>query len=175
DPRGEWRRLTLALAYATEAHLFIPDANRSPFNVGTRLFLEDFDIQQTSELNGRYDSPLRDEGEIDRFFNLLGGHPYLTNCGMVGMREHKLGLVDLETEAECDEGLFSDHLRRMLYRLIHDRSLCEAMRGVLHGQPCPDADSFYKLRSAGLITGDSLGNAKPRCRLYRRYLERNLL
>src|SRR5262249_52684966 len=38
DPTGNWHRFTIALAYSTEAHLFIPDSNRSPFNVGTRLF-----------------------------------------------------------------------------------------------------------------------------------------
>jgi hypothetical protein len=39
DPSGPWARLTLAIAYATEAHLFITDLNQSPFNVGTRLAL----------------------------------------------------------------------------------------------------------------------------------------
>jgi hypothetical protein len=41
DPYGPWCRLTIAIAYATEAHLFISDLNQSPFNVGTRLTLED--------------------------------------------------------------------------------------------------------------------------------------
>src|SRR5438876_10938082 len=31
DPHGPWARLTLAIAYATEAHLFITDLNQSPF------------------------------------------------------------------------------------------------------------------------------------------------
>src|SRR5205085_2722820 len=42
EPEGPWRQLTLAIAYSTEAHLFITDVNQSPFNVGTRLALEDF-------------------------------------------------------------------------------------------------------------------------------------
>jgi hypothetical protein len=53
DPAGPWSRLTLAIAYATEAHLFITDQNRSPFNVGTRLELEDFTFEQVAELNRR--------------------------------------------------------------------------------------------------------------------------
>src|SRR5262249_14686710 len=36
DPKGPWKRLTLAIAYATEAHLFITDMNQSPFNVGAK-------------------------------------------------------------------------------------------------------------------------------------------
>ncbi len=37
DPNGPWYRLTIAIAYATEAHLFISDLNQSPFNVGTQI------------------------------------------------------------------------------------------------------------------------------------------
>src|SRR4029434_1802258 len=54
DPQGPWQQLTLAIAYATEAHLFITDLNQSPFNVGTRLALEDFNFEQVAELNRRY-------------------------------------------------------------------------------------------------------------------------
>jgi AAA-like domain len=32
DPDGPWSTFTLAIAYATEAHLFITDLNKSPFN-----------------------------------------------------------------------------------------------------------------------------------------------
>jgi hypothetical protein len=48
DPSGPWSKLTIGIAYATEAHLFITDINQSPFNVGTRLMLEDFTPAQVS-------------------------------------------------------------------------------------------------------------------------------
>src|SRR5260370_17683853 len=51
DPSGPWSRLTLAIAYSTEVHLFITDLDQSPFNVGTRLTLDDFTLDQTAELN----------------------------------------------------------------------------------------------------------------------------
>jgi len=54
DPSGPWERLTMAIAYATEAHLFITDVNQSPFNVGTRLTVEDFTLSQVADLNERY-------------------------------------------------------------------------------------------------------------------------
>src|SRR5207248_2614532 len=89
DSDGPWGRLTLAIAYATEAHLFITDLNRSPFNVGTRLELEDFTIEQVADLNRRYAThsasgypPLRDRGELGRLYHLLGGHPYLVRRGL---------------------------------------------------------------------------------------------
>src|SRR5207302_9487539 len=75
EPDGPWRRLTLAIAYATEHHLFITDVNQSPFNVGTRLTLEDFTFEQVADLNDRYGAPLRDAAELARFVRLVGGHP----------------------------------------------------------------------------------------------------
>ena len=49
------------------------------------------------------------------------------------------------------------------------------MRDILNGKPCPSAETFYKLRSAGILTGDSIDDARPRCRLYADYLRRHLL
>jgi hypothetical protein len=67
DPSGPWQKLTLAIAYATEAHMFITDMNQSPFNVGTRLVLNDFTPLQLEELNKRYGTPLRDKSELVQF------------------------------------------------------------------------------------------------------------
>ena len=77
DPEGPWRRLTLAIAYATAAHLFITDLNQSPFNLGTRVALEDFNFEQVAELNHRYGSPLGDQAEVARYYRLIGGYHYL--------------------------------------------------------------------------------------------------
>src|SRR5207249_4543662 len=70
EPAGPWSRFTLALAYATEAHLFISDLNQSPFNVGTRLQLSDFDAVEIAELNERYSTPLRSAQDRERFHRL---------------------------------------------------------------------------------------------------------
>lgn len=174
DPEAPWHRLTLAIAYATEAHLFITDLNQSPFNVGTRLLLKDFTLDEVAELNRRFNSPLRDGGEVTRFARLVGGQPYLAHCGLHEMAAHGFGLAALEAQADRDEGLFGDHLRRMLALLSRDAGLCDVVRGVLHGQPCPTPESFYRLRSAGVITGDSPSEAKLRCGLYATYLEKHL-
>src|SRR5205085_2196570 len=82
NPGGPWSRLTLAMAYATEHHLFISDLNQSPFNVGTRLTLEEFTPEQVTDLNRRYGSPLRDAAELRWMLLLVGGHPYLVHRGL---------------------------------------------------------------------------------------------
>jgi class 3 adenylate cyclase len=175
DPTGPWSRLTLAIAYATEAHLFITDMNQSPFNIGTRLALDDFTFEQAADLNRRYGSPLRDEREVARFFRLVGGHPYLVRRGLHEMTTQGTGYAALETEAARDEGIYGDHLRRMLVLLVKDADLSEAVGEVLRGRPCASPESFFRLRSAGVIVGDTPREARPRCELYATYLERHLL
>ena len=174
-PEGPWKRLTMAIAYATEAHLFITDLNQSPFNVGTRLTLEDFTLEDVEELNKRYESVLRNDEEIAIYFALVGGHPYLVRRGLNEMATHGQDLSDLQRRADHDEGPFGDHLHRILVLLARDPELSEVVRGVLRGEPCPTPDSFYRLRSAGLMAGDSQQTVRPRCELYRTYLEHHLL
>jgi hypothetical protein len=175
DPTGPMAQLTLAMAYATEAHLFITDVHQSPFNVGTRVVLEDFTRDQVADLNARYNSPLRDEADLARFYRLVGGHPYLVRCGLDALATQGADLTALEECTAAGGTIFGDHLRRLHTLLRRDPELCEAMRAVLRGQPCPTPESFYRLRSAGVLTGRAESEARPRCRLYAAYLERCLL
>ncbi|HSH93202.1 MAG TPA: AAA-like domain-containing protein [Roseimicrobium sp.] len=174
DPDGPWSNLTLIIAYATEAHLFISDMNQSPFNVGTRLSLEDFTPLQVAELNRRYGTPLKGHDELNRFVRLLGGHPYLLRRGLHELATHKTSFESFESLADRDEGIFGDHLRRILVLLARDEELTGIVKGILHGSPCPTPESFYRLRSAGLVNGTSQSDVRPRCRLYAIYLKRHL-
>lgn len=174
EPAGPWRRMTLAMAYATEAHLFISDLNQSPFNVGTKLNLDDFTFDQVAELNGRYGAPLKDESEIVRYIALVGGHPYLAQRGLYEMTEHGLDLLSIEANADYDEGIFGEHLRRMWVSLTRDAELCQAVRDFLEGKAGLTITSFYRLRSSGLLIGDSAQQAQLRCQLYARFLKKHL-
>ena len=175
DPSGPWSRLTLAIAYATEAHLFITDLNQSPFNVGTRLALDDFSPAEVSELNVRYSAPLRNDAELKRYVRLVGGHPYLVRRGLHSMAETRIDAAEFEAAATQEDGPFSDHLRRMRASLLQNPDLCEAVRSILRGQPCPSSEAFFRLQSAGVISGHSAAEAHLRCQVYQNYLERHLL
>src|SRR5262245_29322151 len=174
EPAGPWRRMTLAMAYATEAHLFVADLNQSPFNVGVKLTLEDFTLDQIAELNDRYGAPLKNKAEVERFFSLLGGHPYLAQRGLYEMVHRKIDLSAIEAKGDHDEGIVGDHLRRMMVSLERNRELYEAVRSVLQGKPRLTLTDFYHLRSAGVLAGDSASDAKPRCRLYANFLTKRL-
>jgi len=175
DPDGPWQKLTLLIAYATEAHLFITDVNQSPFNVGTRLVLADFNLEQVRELNQRYGSPLRTAEEINQFFELLSGQPYLSQRGFHEMVAHHIDFHTFLTVAPKDEGPFGDHLRRILVSLAQDRNLIEVVRSVLDQKHSSTPDAFYRLRSSGIVSGESAREMKLRCRLYQIYLSRHLL
>jgi hypothetical protein len=127
DPSGPWSKLTLAIAYATEAHLFITDLNQSPFNVGTRIILEDFTLEQITELNHRYGDPLRDQKELISFIALLGGQPYLTRRAFHELVTRDSSYDVFETAAEREEGIFGDHLRRILLSLRKDANLIQSV------------------------------------------------
>ena len=137
--------------------------------------LDDFTCSQVAELNRRYASPLRDQAEVARYFRLVGGHPYLVRRGLHEMATHGNDLATFEAQADRDEGPFGDHLRRILVLLAQDPALCDVVKGVLQGHPCPTPESFYRLRSAGGMAGDSAREVRPRCQLYATYLERHLL
>jgi hypothetical protein len=175
NPAGPWSRLTLAIAYATEAHLFITDVNQSPFNVGTRIELDDFTLAQLDDLNQRHGAPLKRESDIIRLHQLLGGQPYLTRQGFNHLAEGRLTLDTLVATADRDEGIFGDHLRRIVVLLARDPELTDVVRGILNGRPCPDVASFYRLRSAGVMRGESFQQTQPRCEIYATYFRRHLL
>lgn len=174
DPEGPWSRLTLCIAYATEAHLFIKDINQSPFNVGTRLSVDDFNPEQVAEINRRYGSPLRAVQDIERFVQLVGGNPYLVRRGLDALAKDNVSLSWLEENAERDDGVFGDSLRRMLNTIRQDATLAEAILALLSGSSPLTLDNFYRLKSAGVIVGFASESARFRCQLYRAYLEKRL-
>lgn len=173
NPESHWKRLTLAFVYATEPHLFITRQDMSPFNVGKKLELHDFGIDQVEKLNHLYNDPLRSPRDLERFFALFNGQPYLTRRAFYEMTTHGMTLEQLEAGA-TDEGPFGDHLRRILVMLAPDKELLAVVKKLLRGEGVPDQASFYRLRSGGVITGSSPQDARFRCGIYRTYLEGHL-
>jgi DNA-binding transcriptional activator of the SARP family len=174
DPGGPWERMTLALAYATEAHLFIANLHQSPFNVGTRVTLEDLSLEQVEELNHRYGNPLRTSGEVSRLFELVGGHPYLVRLSLYEMQTRGISISDVELAAERTNSFFSDHLDRMALALSQDGDMTAAVRRLLVNEPPSEQATFFRLRAAGVVLGDSPSESRFRCRLYKQFLARQL-
>ncbi len=172
DPRGPWRHLTLAMAYATEASLFITDINQSPFNVGTRLVLSDLTEAHVEDLNRRYGTPLSDVKDLRIFTSIVGGQPFLVQTGLHALASG-LPLDRFVEVAPSLEGPFGEHLHRLLLLIGQDDQLRVAVWDVLEGRRPADA-VFLRLRSAGVLLGESSFDARMRCLVYSLYFERHL-
>jgi DNA-binding SARP family transcriptional activator len=175
DPAGSWSRLTLALSYTTEAHLFITDLNQSPFNVGTRLLLEDFTPTQVADLNARYGSPLKNDAQIARFQALVGGHPYLIRRGLEVMVADGLDMDRIEAQADREDGLYSSHLHQLYRSVVQDEEMTDLLRAVLCNRVLPSEIGYYRLYSAGILAAGADRPPRLRCRVYESYLARRLL
>nr|WP_309695061.1 AAA-like domain-containing protein [Armatimonas sp.] len=172
EPHGPWSYLTLVIAYATEAQLFLTDLHQSPFNVGTRLTLSDFTLEDTAELNRRFGSPLVSSEELLALREWVGGQPYLNHLAFHALSDG-LPLTELLAQALNPEGLFGGHLRRLSASLLRSPGQSAAIQSLLEGNQTLSQELFYRLRAAGLLAGDSSSEARFRCRLYRDWLLRN--
>ena len=172
EPDGPWSCLTLVIAYATEAQLFLTDLHQSPFNVGTRLTLSDFTLEDTAELNRRFGSPLVSSEELLALREWVGGQPYLNHLAFHALSDG-LPLTELLAQALNPEGLFGGHLRRLSASLQRSPGQNAAIQSLLEGKQTLSQEPFYRLRAAGLLAGDSSSEARFRCRLYRDWLLRS--
>ncbi|MBN1993916.1 MAG: AAA-like domain-containing protein [Anaerolineae bacterium] len=168
-----WEKLNIVLVISTEPYLLIEDVNQSPFNVGLKLELADFNESQMQDLNQRHGLPVAEEN-FGQFMTLLHGHPYLTRKAFYTLLTERLTWADLIPKAATDNGPFGDHLRRHYWGLRDKPELRAALKQIIRDQCCPDEMSLFRLVKAGLIKGS--GDAYTcRCDLYRQYFEEKLL
>ena len=173
EPEGPWGRFTVAISYATEAHLFIQDLNQSPFNVGRHIQLQGFDVEQTEELNRRYGAPLA-LGEVRALHGLVSGQPFLTRRALDVVKRGVMDFPALMEQSGRDDGPFGDHLKRILVSVSQLPEVLESLRTSLENPNLRDAEGFHRLVSAGVMyqTGDN--KIAFTCELYRRYFETHL-
>jgi DNA-binding SARP family transcriptional activator len=175
DFSGRWRKLTVVMAYATEAYLFIENLNQSPFNIGSRFELDDFTREQVEEMNRRYGNPVTQAADMACLYALVGGHPYLVRRCLQEMILQHLSLADIEASVRSGTSLFDDHLSRMRLAAQRDPAMIAALRALLSAGTAPGYDLFIRLRAAGVMRGSSPESLQPRCGLYDTYLRKALL
>jgi hypothetical protein len=159
-----WENLDIMMVISTEPHLLIGDVSQSPFNVGLKIALADFDEAQVRELNMRYRSPL-DEHTIPALFDFLNGHPYLTRKALHTLLTENMTWDDLTKSASTPKSPFGDHLRRYLWLLRDQPQLRTALKQIIAHGKCSDEVAFYRLSQAGLIKGTDFQSCSSRCTL----------
>jgi hypothetical protein len=162
-----WQKLRIVMVISTEPYLLIEDSNQSPFNVGLKLRLTDFDEAQVSDLNQRHGAPLA-AAEVPQLVELLGGHPYLTRKVLYVLARGEQSWSELQRSAPTDGGPFGDHLKHYLWILGDHPELRKALKQIIRRRRCNDEAAHHRLRQAGLVRGEQHG---CRCRneLYRTY------
>lgn len=167
-----WNRLNIVMVISTEPYLLIPDVTQSPFNVGLKLYLEDFDVAQVEDLNRRHGAPVAPD-DVPALLDLLGGHPYLTRKALYTLVTEPMTWAELSRVADDDHGPFGEHLRRYYWLLRDEPDLRAALRQVIRRERCDDDLLFFRLLRAGLVKGSG-DVCMYRCGLYRRYFEDKL-
>jgi AAA domain-containing protein/TIR domain-containing protein len=170
DP--QWNKLNIAMVIATEPYLLISNPSQSPFNVGIKLNLEDFSRDQVRELNHRHGDPVQ-EKNLEPFFELLNGHPYLTRKALYLLISENLTWENLYQHAADDQGPFADNLRRQLWFIQEDDVLQSVLRQVLYQNKSDDDKTLWRLLRAGLIKGTG-DRYQCRCGLYEKYFREHL-
>ena len=162
-----WNRLNLVLVISTEPYMLIRNVAQSPFNVGLKLYLEDFDAAQVAELNRRHQSPVG-EKDLPELQRLLGGQPYLTRKALYTLVSEGISWQELLRVVVDEQGPFGDHLRRYHWLLQEQPELRQALKQVIVQGSCPDEMAVFRLLRAGLVkaAGDV---CKCRCELYEQF------
>jgi len=175
EPGGPWKRFTVVISYATEAHLFIQDLNQSPFNVGRQFLLQPFTFDQVADLNRRYGSPLSSADEVQRLYDLIGGQPFLVRRALDVLARKTMSFTELLAAAERDDGPFGDHLKRILISVSQLPAVLEAMKSSFQSPNLPETDGIQRLLASGVVrqTGDR--KVEIASDLYRRYLQSHLV
>jgi DNA-binding SARP family transcriptional activator len=174
DATGPFSRLTLVVSYATEAHLFIQDVNQSPFNVGIRVAVRDFDEGETQELSLRYGADLSPK-DILRIWKLTGGQPFLTRKVLDSIVHEGATIESLQTDVLLEDGPFGEHLRRLLFVTSRDeQTKAEVVRFLRH-QPFLDPKTPLRLLAGGMLIRRRSEQLDFRVPAYREFLNRYLL
>jgi len=167
--------LVVVIAYATEARLFIRDLNQSPFNVGRRIPMANFSLEQMADLNTRYGEPVRRQSDLRALHFLLAGQPYLVQVALDRLSTGDMDLATFLEVADRDDGPFGDHLRRLLSTIEPFSDVKSALRSSLDLADRANLESLERLIAAGILRREESGVFTPACDLYTQYLQARVL
>lgn len=168
----EWQKLDMVFVVSTEPYNLINEPDRSPFNVGDPIILEDFSEQQVATLNLLHRSPLP-APQVRQLCELLGGHPYLVRRALYMLASRDLTPEELFERASDAYGPFGDHLRYHLFELRKKEAMVNELKHVLRYSKSSNDSVSHMLRGAGLITGGER-DVRLRCPLYAQFFGRHL-
>jgi tetratricopeptide (TPR) repeat protein len=185
DP--ELRRLTLCLLGVATPSDLIKDARTTPFNVGQRIELTDFNEDEARPLAAGLGRDERlDSSLLSRVLYWTGGHPYLTQRLCQAVAEDQSINSTAGVDRLCEELFLSNRarerddnllfVRERLLRGETDRvALLDLYARVRAGRPAPDDETdplVNALRLSGIARAER-GRLRVRNRIYEHVFDRN--
>jgi len=168
----DWKKLRLLLLTSTEIPIL--NIHESPFNVGLHIELSEFTIEQVQDLTRRYGLHWNTT-KVEQLMALVGGYPYLVQLALYHIARQETTLEQLLQAAPTDYGVYSDHLRRLLWNLEQQQELVDAFQKVVATNSPVELESSnaFQLQSMGLVHLQD-NTVTPRCDLYRQYFRHKL-
>jgi AAA+ ATPase superfamily predicted ATPase len=167
------KKMRWLLSTSSEPSFFIEDLNQSPFNVGLRVNLNTFTVEETAEFARRH-GVAADATVVDRIQEYTGGRPFIVHLMLYHMALNPENLEQFFDGQSAGGGIFLDHLNYYLKHFQKDRDLRAAMKKVMDGKGCDDVRMTDRLEAAGLARRDPALKLVCHCRLYRDYFSRVL-
>ena len=168
-----WSRLKLILAHSTEVYIRL-NIDRSPFNTGVPILLEEFTYMQVESLASSYQLEWK-RTQISQLMDLIGGHPYLIRLAMYHIKSTRITVKQFVREALSETGIYSSLLLRLFSIIKQSPELVSAFTKVVDSDVPIELNPLhiYQLHSIGLVRQqDNL--VFPRCKLYQFYFNRVL-
>lgn len=165
-------RLRLILGISTAPTLLVKDANRSPFNIGDELVVEDLEDEQIHSMAAQHGVSLSAQ-LLEQLRSLVGGHPYLLRTLLYESRRQAVEIPRLLSQAEDTGGVFSSYLAHLRRKLIQTPELLAAIAQVdCDGRSAVTGPVRQRLERGGLVLKDgTIKGLRLRHRLYRKLLD----
>jgi len=192
DP--ELRRLAFVLIGSARPSDLIKDPKRTPFNIGQRIDLTDFSLEEAKPLAGGFNLPPPQALQVLQWIlEWTGGHPYLTQCLCAALATEKRpawNKAEVETlvsrtffgkQGEKDSNL--DFVRSMLTERAPDKlavltTYREILRSPLRVRDEEQSPIIAHLKLAGIVRSENF-KLRVRTLIYqkifnRRWIRENL-
>ncbi|MEO2004431.1 MAG: AAA-like domain-containing protein, partial [Candidatus Poribacteria bacterium] len=178
DP--EFERITFCLVGVATPSDLIEDPLTTPFNIGTRIDLGDFQIHEAAQLaDGLRRDLLTSERLVGRILHWTGGHPYLTQRLCAAVAADATVTDEAAVDRLCSDLFFSERAQeqddnllfvrnQILHRDTDHASLLNLYDQVRRGKDVryDETDPYVNiLRLAGIVRVDG-GTLAVRNRIY---------
>ena len=171
-----WQNLRLIISYSTEKFIEMQqDSYVSPFNVGLNIELPEFTLEEVQVLANYYKLP-EDKVDVKRITDFVVGSPHLMKLAFSYIKNNpNYTFEEFLQCAPTQQGVYKDHLRRLLRILTKDLKIKEIYKNIVTSSEPVSTDPVIgdQLRRLGLIKWRG-NQAIPSCEMYRQFFQANL-